>query len=241
MRQRVCALCFAPIAQLDRATDYESVGQRFESSWAHHFEKTMVQTAHKTDENFMRLALAEAEKAAACGETPVGAVLIMDGEVVAASHNMRETWQDPTAHAETIALREASVKLSTWRLSDATLYVTLEPCLMCAGALVLARVSRLVYGCRDPKAGALGSVYDVVRDGRLNHVYRITPGILEAECREVLTTFFTKLRSKSQESDAVGSLRLAKHGEVAERLKAAVSKTVVGVTPPGVQIPPSPP
>ena len=150
----------------------------------------------KNDEDFMRLALAEAEKAAARGETPVGAVLVIGDEVVSAAHNMRETWQDPAAHAELLAVREASARLGRWRLSDATLYVTLEPCLMCAGALVLARVGRLVYGCRDPKAGALGSVYDVVRDGRLNHTYRITPGILEADCRELLTGFFERLRSK---------------------------------------------
>jgi tRNA(adenine34) deaminase len=151
---------------------------------------------HKTDEDFMRMAMAEAEKAAACGETPVGAVLVLGDEVIARAHNMRETWQDPTAHAEAIAIREASARLGRWRLHDATLYVTLEPCLMCAGALVLARVNRLVYGCRDLKAGALGSVYDVVRDGRLNHVYRITPGVLEAECRQVLSGFFEKLREK---------------------------------------------
>ncbi len=144
----------------------------------------------------MRMALAEAEKAAACGETPVGAVLVMAGEVIAVAHNMRETWQDPTAHAESLVLREAAARLGRWRLQDATLYVTLEPCLMCAGALVLARVNRLVYGCRDHKAGALGSVYDVVRDGRLNHVYRITPGVLEAECRQMLSGFFEKLREK---------------------------------------------
>ncbi len=149
-----------------------------------------------TDIDFMRLALAEAEKAAAIGETPVGAVLVIGDEVVAAARNMRETWQDPAAHAELLVIREASARLGRWRLSDATVYVTLEPCLMCAGALVLARVGRLVYGCRDPKAGALGSVYDVVRDGRLNHTYRITPGVLEAECREVLQKFFEKLRAK---------------------------------------------
>lgn len=151
---------------------------------------------HKTDEDFMRLALAEAEKAAACGETPVGAVLVVDDEIVAVAHNMRESWQDPTAHAELMVLREASTRLGRWRLSDATLYVTLEPCLMCAGAMVLARLGRLVYGCRDQKAGALGSVYDVVRDGRLNHLFRITPGVLEAECREVLSGFFEKLRQQ---------------------------------------------
>jgi tRNA(adenine34) deaminase len=148
------------------------------------------------DEGFMHLALAEAEKAAAIGETPVGAVLVAGGEVLAAAHNMRETWQDPAAHAELLAVREASARLGRWRLSDATLYVTLEPCLMCAGALVLARVGRLVYGCRDPKAGALGSVYDVVRDGRLNHTYRITPGILEEESRQLLQGFFARLRAE---------------------------------------------
>jgi tRNA(adenine34) deaminase len=95
-----------------------------------------------------------------------------------------------------MVLREASTRLGRWRLSDATLYVTLEPCLMCAGAMVLARLGRLVYGCRDQKAGALGSVYDVVRDGRLNHLFRITPGALEAECREVLSGFFEKLRQR---------------------------------------------
>jgi tRNA(adenine34) deaminase len=144
----------------------------------------------------MRLALAEANKAAACGETPVGAVLVLNNEVVAAAHNMRETWQDPAAHAELLAVREAAARLGRWRLSGAALYVTLEPCLMCAGALVLARIDRLVYGCRDAKAGALGSVYDVVRDGRLNHTYRITPGILEQECRSVLVRFFNLLREK---------------------------------------------
>ena len=149
-----------------------------------------------TDIDFMRLALTEAEKAAACGETPVGAALVVDDEIVAVAHNMRESWQDPTAHAELMVLREASTRLGRWRLSDATLYVTLEPCLMCAGAMVLARLGRLVYGCRDRKAGALGSVYDVVRDGRLNHLFRITPGVLEAECREVLSGFFEKLRQK---------------------------------------------
>jgi tRNA(adenine34) deaminase len=156
----------------------------------------MNQLEHRTDEDYMRLALAEAEKAVACGETPVGAVLVLGGEVIARAHNMRETWQDPTAHAEAIVLREASARLGRWRLQDATLYVTLEPCLMCAGALVLARVNRLVYGSRDPKAGALGSVYDVVRDGRLNHLYRITPGVLEAECGRVLSVFFEKRRGK---------------------------------------------
>ena len=148
----------------------------------------------------MLLALAEAKKAAALGETPVGAVIVINGQVIAAAHNMRETWQDPVAHAELLAIREAAQHLGTWRMQDAVLYVTLEPCIMCAGALVLARVGRLVYGCRDPKAGALGSVYDVVRDGRLNHTYRITPGVLEADCRSVLQEFFEKLRTSKNVS-----------------------------------------
>ncbi len=155
----------------------------------------MNEAAQKSDHDFMRLALDEARKAAACGETPVGAVLVIGNEVVAAAHNMREHCQDPAAHAELLVVREASARLGRWRLDDATVYVTLEPCLMCAGALVLARIRRLVYGCRDPKAGALGSVYDVVRDGRLNHTYRITPGVLEAECRDILSGFFEKLRA----------------------------------------------
>jgi len=153
----------------------------------------------RTDQDFMRLALDEAERAAAAGETPIGAILVIDGAVIASAHNMRETWQDPTAHAESIVLRQASAKLGRWRIPDATVFVTMEPCLMCAGALVLARVGRLVYGCRDERAGALGSVYDVVRDEKLNHVYRITPGVLEQECRAVLQGFFEKLREKRQE------------------------------------------
>ena len=155
----------------------------------------MEPLARRTDEDYMRMALVEAEQAAAEGETPVGAVLVIEDRVIAAARNMRETWQDPTAHAESIVLRDAAARLGRWRLPDATVFVTMEPCLMCAGALVLARVGRLVYGCRDPRAGALGSVYDVVRDGRLNHVYRITPGVLEAECRAVLQGFFEKLRT----------------------------------------------
>ncbi|OGW48105.1 MAG: hypothetical protein A2078_00570 [Nitrospirae bacterium GWC2_57_9] len=143
----------------------------------------------------MRFALAEAKQAAAEGETPIGAALVIDNTVVASAHNMRETWQDPTAHAECILLRQAAVKLGRWRLPDATIYVTMEPCLMCAGALVLARIGRLVYGCRDERAGALGSVYDVVRDGKLNHVYRITPGVLESESRHLLQCFFEELRT----------------------------------------------
>ena len=156
----------------------------------------MSYSGRKTDEDFMRMALAEAKLASSFGETPVGAVLVVDQEVVAAAHNMRETRQDPSAHAELLVVRESAARLGRWRLQDATVYVTLEPCLMCAGALVLARIGRLVYGCKDSKAGVLGSVYDVVRDGRLNHTFRITPNVLEDECRAMLTEFFQKLRAE---------------------------------------------
>jgi tRNA(adenine34) deaminase len=160
----------------------------------------MHDTCHKTDEDFMREALTVASNAAARGETPVGAVLVIGGEIIAAAHNMRETLQNPTAHAEMLVLREASARLGRWRLQDATVYVTLEPCLMCTGAMVLARIGRLVYGCRDPKAGALGSVYDVVRDGRLNHTYRITAGVLEPQCRALLQGFFETLRIRTHDN-----------------------------------------
>jgi tRNA(adenine34) deaminase len=157
----------------------------------------MYEKARRTDEDWMRLALEEAMSAGEAGETPVGAILVIDNKVISSAGNLRETRKDPTAHAELLVVQEAAKKLARWRLSDATVYVTLEPCLMCAGGLVLARIGRLVYGCRDPKAGVLGSVYDVVRDGRLNHTYRITPGILEAECREMLQSFFARLRKQS--------------------------------------------
>jgi tRNA(adenine34) deaminase len=155
-----------------------------------------MEPGEKNDEEYMLKALAEAEKAAAAGETPVGAVLVVGGVIIASAHNLRETNRDPTAHAELSVVRKAAARLGRWRLSDATVFVTLEPCLMCAGALVLARIDRLVYGCRDPKAGALGSVYDVVRDEKLNHVFRITPGILEADCRGALQRFFDGLREE---------------------------------------------
>jgi tRNA(adenine34) deaminase len=153
-------------------------------------------TQQDIDARYMRMAIDAALVAEENGDVPIGTVIVHEGRLVAKAYNQREQLQDPTAHAESIVLRQAAMKLGRWRLSDATVYVTMEPCLMCAGALVLARVNRLVYGCRDERAGALGSVYDVVRDGRLNHVYRITPGILEAECRAVVQGFFEKLREK---------------------------------------------
>ena len=149
-----------------------------------------------SDEAFMREALKEAERAAEEGEVPVGALIVQGGtHVVGRAHNQRERLNDPTAHAEMIALTQASSALGRWRLTDTTVYVSLEPCAMCAGALVLARVGRLVFATRDPKAGACGSVYDIVRDARLNHRVEVTEGVLQEEASEILSTFFRKRRA----------------------------------------------
>ncbi|RXS67071.1 nucleoside deaminase [Streptomyces sp. TM32] len=139
----------------------------------------------------MRQALDEAARAPGTGDVPVGAVVLSaDGTVLGTGHNAREATGDPTAHAEVLALRAAADSVGNWRLTDCTLVVTLEPCTMCAGALVLARVDRVVYGARDAKAGAAGSLWDVVRDRRLNHRPEVVTGVLEAECAELLTAFF---------------------------------------------------
>ncbi|MDX6692035.1 MAG: tRNA(adenine34) deaminase [Solirubrobacteraceae bacterium] len=142
----------------------------------------------------MRLALREAEAALEHDDVPIGAVVVREGEVIGAGHNERELRQDPTAHAELLALREASRALESWRVLDAVLYVTLEPCAMCAGAIVLARVPRVVYGTVDPKAGAAGSVLDVLAEPRLNHRPDVAGGLLAEECAELLTEFFGSRR-----------------------------------------------
>jgi tRNA(adenine34) deaminase len=146
------------------------------------------------DDYFMRLALREAERASAHADVPIGAVVVRDGELVAAAHNERELRQDPTAHAEVLALREAARLAGAWRVLDAALYVTLEPCAMCAGAIVLARVARVVYGARDPKAGACGSVLDVLGEPRLNHRPEVSGGLLAEQCGELLSAFFASRR-----------------------------------------------
>ena len=142
----------------------------------------------------MRLALEEARAAGAEGDVPVGAVVARGDEVVARAGNAREREQDPTAHAEILALRQAARAVGSWHLEGCTLYVTLEPCAMCAGALVLARIDRLVFGAPDPKAGFAGSLGDIVRDGRLNHEVEVTVGVLAEECGEVLRAFFAERR-----------------------------------------------
>jgi tRNA(adenine34) deaminase len=150
----------------------------------------------ESDEVIMRLALDEARKAAALGEVPIGAVVVADGAVVASASNRRELDNDPTAHAELLAIREASRKLERWRLSDCTVYVTLEPCPMCAGLMHQARIARCVYGAADPKAGALGTLYDLHDDMRLNHRFDVTAGVLADESAELLRAFFRALRTK---------------------------------------------
>lgn len=146
--------------------------------------------------SFMREALAEAEKAYALGEVPVGAVVVCDGKIIGRGHNLRETLVDSSAHAEIFALREAARKIGDWRLTGCAIYVTIEPCPMCAGAVVQFRVPKLVYGAKDPKAGAVDSVLDIVRHPRFNHQVEVVSGILEEECRLIIQKFFRNLREK---------------------------------------------
>jgi tRNA(adenine34) deaminase len=147
------------------------------------------------DDRFMQAALREAAAALDGDEVPVGAVVVRGGRIIGRGHNQRENLRDPTAHAEMLAITAAAADVRDWRLEGCTLYVTLEPCTMCAGAIVLARMKRLVYGATDPKAGACGSLYSVVTDTRLNHRVEVTPGVLSVECAEILREFFASQRS----------------------------------------------
>lgn len=174
-------------------------------------------TITEIDEKFMREALAEARAAAAVGEVPIGAVVVRAGEIVARAHNRRELDQDPSAHAEFAALCAVARSLGRWRLSDCTVYVTLEPCCMCAGLMVNARVGRCVYGATDAKAGALGSLYDLNADLRLNHRFNVTAGVLAGECREVLSSYFAGLRGVDGFGCGCG-LNLEAHAAHAEAL-----------------------
>lgn len=146
------------------------------------------------DIRFMRLALEEAGIAFSEGEVPVGAVLAVEGEIITKAHNQRERLNDPSAHAEVVALREGAGIIGSWRLSDATLYVTKEPCIMCAGTMVNARLGRLVYGCRDSKGGAVESLYTILSDSRLNHQVEVVSGVLGEECAGILKMFFQDRR-----------------------------------------------
>ena len=185
-------------------------------------------TITEIDEKFMREALAEARAAAAVGEVPIGAVVVRAGEIVARAHNRRELDQDPSAHAEFAALCAAARSLGRWRLSDCTVYVTLEPCCMCAGLMVNARVGRCVYGAADAKAGALGSLYDLNADSRLNHRFNVTAGVLADECREVLSGYFSGLRDTDGAVCGCGA-DLEAHAAHAEALACAEEIAVEAV------------
>lgn len=146
------------------------------------------------DEYFMKLAIQEAKKAEEINEVPIGAVIVLDGEVIASSYNLRESTQNAITHAEILAIQEACERLGSWRLEEAVLYVTLEPCPMCSGAILLSRIKRVVYGASDPKAGCAGTLMNLLNDNRFNHQSEVTSGVLEEECGTLLSNFFRNIR-----------------------------------------------
>lgn len=150
------------------------------------------------DEYYMNLAIEEAKKAAAIGEVPIGAIIVYKNEVIARGYNLRETTQNATTHAELLAIQQACTEIGSWRLEETTLYVTLEPCPMCAGAILQSRIPRVVYGARDIKAGCVDSLYRLLKDNRFNHVCEVTEGVLAETCGNLLTTFFRSLRMKKK-------------------------------------------
>ena len=158
----------------------------------------MNTVANKQDEHYMLEAIKAAKVAEENGDVPIGAVIVYENQIIGRAYNQREQLKDPTAHAEIIALTQAAAARQSWRLNGCTMYVTLEPCPMCAGALVLARMDRLCYGCSDPKSGACGSLYNIVTDERLNHRLEVTAGILEKECSEQLQNFFVHRREENK-------------------------------------------
>ena len=158
----------------------------------------LEETQAQKDQQYLRVAIEAAKIAEDNGDVPIGAVIVHQNNIIARAYNQREQLQDPTAHAEIIALTQAAAALENWHLHDCTMYVTLEPCPMCAGALVLSRMDRLVYGCDDPKAGACRSLYNIVQDERLNHRLEVTSGVLQEQCREQLQGFFARRREESK-------------------------------------------
>ena len=153
------------------------------------------------DEYYMKLAIEEAKKAQKLGEVPIGAIIVKNNEVIASAHNLRETAQLPTAHAEHIAIERASKVVGSWRLEDCRLYVTLEPCVMCAGAIVMSRIPKVVYGATDPKGGCSGSLMNLLEESRFNHRAEIVKGVLEQECGDLLRNFFRELRLKKSKAN----------------------------------------
>lgn len=155
-------------------------------------------TDEEIHEKYMRAAIAEAHQAEILGEVPIGAVVVHDGQIIGRGHNMREKFQDVTYHAEMLAIMEACTNLGSWRLEDCDLYVTLEPCIMCSGAIVNARIKNVYYGAKDPKAGAVDSLYHLLNDQRLNHQVNVESGLLRAECSQMLKDFFREIRRKKK-------------------------------------------
>lgn len=160
-------------------------------------EKKMVKNLTE-QEKFMREAIAEAQQAAVLNEVPIGAVVVKDGQVIGRGHNMREHFQDVTYHAEMLAIMEACERLHSWRLEDCDLYVTLEPCIMCSGAIINARIANVYYGAPDPKAGAVDSLYHLLTDTRLNHQVNVTSGVLQEKCSQMLKDFFRAIRQRKK-------------------------------------------
>lgn len=159
---------------------------------------TTSPTLPRSHEQWMLSAIAEAGKAQTKGEVPIGCVIVQNNRIIARGHNVRETSQDPAGHAELIAIRKAARKLGSWRLLNTVLYVTLEPCTMCMGAIILARIPTVVFGCYDPKGGAAGSLFDLSNDPRLNHRVELVPRVLESECSALLSDFFAELRKRKR-------------------------------------------
>ncbi len=185
-------MCCVGKKSLETAAFTVSSGSARISTQAIELQQSMEE--RNEDERWMKQALVEAQHAVELGEVPVGSLIVQNGVVLARACNRRENWQDPLAHAELLAIRQASLVLGGWRLVGCTIYVTLEPCAMCAGALVNSRVDRLVFGAEDPKAGFCGSLGDLVRDRRLNHRLQVRGGVLESACSRILTDFFRRLR-----------------------------------------------
>jgi tRNA(adenine34) deaminase len=159
----------------------------------------MNEILNKSDKELMQIAIKEAKIAEQNGDVPIGAIIVYENQIIGRAYNQREQLQDPTAHAEIIALTQAAAFFESWRLHGCTMYVTLEPCTMCAGALVLARIDRLVYGCDDPKTGAVKSLYNIVTDERLNHIIDVTFGVLAEECSDLLQQFFQRRRIENNQ------------------------------------------
>ena len=191
--------------RLDRASAYEAEGRRFESFLVRllgglpAIGSSQGDLVERVDIFGMRLALVEAAQAAMLGEVPVGAVVLLGEQILGVGGNRRESLSDPTAHAEILAIRQAAQATGSWRLCEATIYVTQEPCPMCAGALVNARIKRLVYGCGNPKAGAVRTLFQIAEDPRLNHRMEVRAGVLADECGGMLTAFFRSLRAPTKE------------------------------------------